>query len=116
MFHMLTCFNLKPEFSIEAFQHDLDRFSAELVESGLLQATGPIGRRQRHPVMDTDDERNHEYFFIMSFADRHQCDLAVARIYPGDSAFESGHQSVLSAVVDPIFICWEDVAAGSTSS
>ena len=80
MFHMLTCFNLKDEISIAEFGDSLARFSSHLVSLDLLHETGPIGRRQRHPIMDTDSERDHEYFFIMSFRDRAQCDEAVKHI------------------------------------
>jgi hypothetical protein len=59
--------------------------------------------------MDTDRERNHEYFFIMSFRDRAQCDRAVDYIYRHAEPAEPIHKAVYLSIVDPIFICWEDL-------
>jgi len=109
MFHMLTCFNLKSGISIEGFQKSLREFSAHLVEADLLLATGPIGRRQTDTIMDTDEERNHEFFFITSFRDREQCDRSVDYVIPHEDPGESFHTAVLTKVKDPIFICWEDI-------
>jgi hypothetical protein len=59
--------------------------------------------------MDTDDERDHEYFFITSFRDRAQCDLAVEHIYLHSEPADTRHKTVYAKVMDPVFICWEDV-------
>ena len=109
MFHMLTCFNLKKEYSIGEFSQSLVEFSAHLQQTGLLHSTGPVGRRQRHTIMDTDSERDHEYFFIMSFQDRAQCDRAVEYILPHKEPGDSIHNATLEKVKDPVFICWEDI-------
>ena len=109
MFHMLTCFNLEPSATVEEFGSKLKEFSSHMRELGLLESTGPIGRRQRHPVMDTDDERDHEYFFIMSFADREQCDRAVDKIKSVEEPDASIHKAVYANIHDPVFICWEDI-------
>ncbi len=109
MFHMLSCFNLKPEFSIDEFQRSLAEFSTQLEAVELVRHTGPIGRRQRHPIMDTDGERDHEYFFVMSFRDRAQCDRAVEHIRLCSEPSETIHKAVYSKVKDEIFICWEDL-------
>lgn len=109
MFHMLSCFNLAPGTTLEAFREAVERFDAHLELHGLVHETGPIGRRQKHPVMDTDEERDHEYFFVMSFEDRAQCDRAVEHIYAHREPADSIHGAVLEKVADPIFICWEDV-------
>ena len=109
MFHMLSCFNLKPGVSIDEFRDSVAEMTAVLQSEDLLHATGPIGRRQRHPVMDTDTERDHEYYFIMTFADGAQCDRAVAHVYRQEEPADSIHRSVFGAVDNPVFICWEDV-------
>jgi len=80
-----------------------------MTEIDLMDSTGPIGRRHRHEVMDTDSERDHEYFFIISFRDRAQCDRAVDHIYRHTEPAESIHKAVYSSIADPIFICWEDL-------
>jgi hypothetical protein len=109
MFHMLTCFNLEPDVSIDEFRRSLDRFTSHMKGVDLVHSAGAIGRRQRHPIMDTDAERDHEYFFIMSFQDRSQCDRAVEYVLPHKEPVESIHKAVYSTVRNPIFICWEDL-------
>ncbi len=109
MFHMLTCFNLDPDVSIDEFKESLAVFDAHLLDLKLIHSTGPVGRRQHHPIMDTDRERDHEYFFIMSFRDRAQCDRAVDHILPHEEPADSIHHTMHAKVCDPIFICWEDV-------
>lgn len=112
MFHMLTCFNLEPGISIEEFKKSLDALTDRMVDLGLLHATGPVGRRQRHPVMDTDAERDHEFFFMMSFTDREQCDRAVEHMLPRSGSDDALHRATYENVKDPIFICWEDIEQG----
>jgi hypothetical protein len=109
MFHMLTCFNLKPGITIEEFRLAIADFTTHLEDGDLVHSTSPIGRRQRHAIMDTDNERDHEYFFIMSFRDRAHCDRAVEYILPHREPADSIHRAVYSKVADPIFICWEDI-------
>ncbi len=109
MFHMLTCFNLKPEIAMDKFRHAIAEFTAHLKASEFIHSAGPIGRRQRDTIMDTDSERDHEFFFILSFRDREQCDRAVEHILPHEEPGESFHDAVYSKVVDQIFICWEDL-------
>lgn len=114
MFHMLSCINLKPDITIGEFDDAVAAMTAYLKSEDLLHDTGPIGRRARHPVMDTDDERDHEFFFVMSFADRAQCDRAVAHVYRHEAPGEAIHQAVFNAVMDDaVFICWEDLAPGA---
>ena len=109
MFHMLTSCDLKPGVTIDAFRHSLAEFTAHLLAADLVHATGPVGRRQRHDIMDTDSERNHEYYFIMSFRDLAQCDRAVEYIFRHEEPAESIHNALTDNVQDPIFTCWEDI-------
>ena len=94
---------------MDGFRQSLTDFTAHLGEIELVHSTGPIGRRQRHEVMDTDSERDHEYYFITSFRDRPQCDRSVEYILRHTEPAESIHRAVYSSVKDPIFICWEDL-------
>lgn len=108
MFHMLSCFNLQPQTSLDTFRQSLADFSAHLKIAELVHSVGPIGRRQRDTIMDTDSERDQEYYLIMSFHDRAQCDRAAEHIFQNEEPAESIHKSVWSLVSDPVFICWED--------
>jgi hypothetical protein len=108
MFHMLSCFNLKPGEALVAVQQALDASTAHLQEMDMVVSNSPIGLRQSDTPMDTDGERHHQYFTTTTFRDRAQCDASFeyikAHIEPG-FAF---HKDVYSRLQDAIFICWED--------
>ena len=65
MFHMLSCFNLANGVSIDEFQKSNSVFLEHMRELNLVRSTGAVGRRNRHPVMDTDKERDQEYFLSL---------------------------------------------------
>ena len=109
MFHMLSCINLAPGVTIEEFRKSVAIFTTHVEDLGIADSTGPIGRRQRHPIMDTDSERDHEYFFVISFRDREQCDRAVRCLQSREEPGESIHKAMWSKIADPVFICWEDI-------
>lgn len=109
MFHMLSCFDLKPGENITAFRHAYTDFVEEMKQANLVECTGPVGRRQNDTPMDTDDERQHTYFALMSFRDRAQVDAAYAHIMRHIEPGEASHGAVYGKVQDPVFICWEDV-------
>ena len=110
MFHMLSCFDLKPGEEIADFQAAYLVFVEEMKRLGLVESSGEIGQRQNDTPMDTDDERDHDYFVVMTFRDRAQSDAAYAHIMrhvgPGDAA----HDQVYSRVENPVFICWQALA------
>lgn len=111
-FHMLSCFDLKPGENIETFREAYLAFVEEMKNIGLLEASGPIGRRQSDSPMDTDDQRQHQYFAIMSFRDRAQVDAAYAHIMKHEGASDKAHDRVYGRVLDPVFICWQDLDLG----
>ena len=109
MFHMLSAIKLKTGITVEEFRQSVEAFTAHMQKIGLLHSTSPIGRRRKHPIMDTDAERDHEYYLIMSFQDRAQCDRAVENILRHEEPGKSIHQAVFSSIEDPVFTCWEDL-------
>ena len=109
MFHMLTCFNLEAERTVAEFHTALAEYTAYMRSLELIESTGRIARRQSDTIMDTDEERDHEFFFIMSFRDRAQCDRAVEYILSRDEPGRSIHEAAYSMIRDPFFTCWEDV-------
>ncbi|MEQ8667004.1 MAG: hypothetical protein RIC16_14890 [Rhodospirillales bacterium] len=109
MFHMLSCFCLKDGENIEAFRRHYEAFVAEMKTAGLVDGSGPIGRRQSDTPMDTDGERDHEYFAVMSFRDRAQVDAAYAHILKHVEPGNRAHDGVYTKVLDPVFICWQDL-------
>ena len=109
MFHMLCCFNLKPGVTIDTFEQSLALLDQHLKDIDLLHSTNRIGRRNHHPVMDTDSERDHEYFMIMKFRDRAQCDRSVQHIQSGEEPGTTMHRKVWQQVSEVVSICWEDI-------
>ncbi len=75
----------------------------------MVHSTGDIGLRQKDTLMDTDGERDHEYFFIVIFRDRAQCHRAHAYLVPHGEPGESIHKSVYAKVTNQVFICWQDL-------
>ncbi len=108
MFQMLTCFDLKPEFSIEEFEQSLADYTEHMHKLDLIESNGPIGLRQSDTIMDTDDERNHQYFVLMNFRDKAQSDKAIDYIKTHQEPGDSIHKKVYSKVQNPIFICWQN--------
>ncbi len=109
MFHMLSCFDLKPGENIGAFQLAYRAFVDEMKRIDLLETTGPIGSRQADTPMDTDDAREHGYFVVMSFRDRQQADAAYAHILQHIGPSDAAHDRVYPRVLNPVFICWQDL-------
>lgn len=110
MFHMLSCFDLKPEETLDDFRKSYAAFIADMKKQGLVESSGAIGRRQSDTPMDTDDERDHEYFVILSFKNREQVDQAYDYIKQHFEPGDRSHSDMYQRVQSPIFICWQDVS------
>jgi hypothetical protein len=50
MFYMLTCFDLKPEVTIEEFGLSIEPYAQHMKEKNLALSMGPIGQRQREII------------------------------------------------------------------
>jgi hypothetical protein len=107
MFLMLTCFDLKSDIMIDGFKTAYKQFVEFMRGIDLVERSGPISRRQSDTIMDTDDERDHQYFAVMSFRDRTQVDAAIAELFGHTEPAEPMHKGVYSKVQNQIFICWE---------
>jgi len=103
---MHTSFDLQPDVELDTYRAALENFSQLMKARGLVVETGPVMERCRHPIMDTDTQRDQQYFFVMSFADREQCDAAVRHIQSADPESDPIHRAVYENIVDPIFTCW----------
>ena len=108
MIHMLTTFNLAQGVELEDFRALLEAFTRLMCGKDMLHETGPVGRRLRHPIMDTDTANHHEFFFEMTFRDRQQFDAAVKYMQKPLGADAETHELVYAKVTDPVFSCWED--------
>ena len=105
---MHTSFDLAAGTNIDEFRTALNAFSKLMIAKGLVAETGPIAQRCKHPIMDTDEHRGHQYFFIMSFRDREHCDAAVRHIQEAATDSDPVHKAVYANIVEPIFSCWVD--------
>jgi len=106
---MLSSFDLANEVSIEEFIESNSIFIEHMKEEGLVHSTSPVGRRNRHPIMDTDKDRDQEYFYVMSFLDESQCNRAVKYIQIHDESVEAIHGGISSKIENYYFVCWEDL-------
>ena len=108
MIHMLSAFNLKPAEDLDAFMAAYSDFAADAKVAGIIESAGPVGRRVADTPMDTDDERTHEFFSIMSFRDRAQLDAAYDYIERRSMPTTKTHVQMYKRIMDSVFTCWED--------
>ena len=106
---MLSCFNLKPGVSIDAFSQSLLSFEEHMKKLDLVVSVGPIGLRDSDTPMDTDAERDHKYFFTTTFLDKAQSDRSYAYILRHTEYGDAFHDEVYKKVENPVFICYTDI-------
>ncbi|MEM7504980.1 MAG: hypothetical protein AAF417_23360 [Pseudomonadota bacterium] len=106
---MLTTFYLGQSRPLGEFCEALDEFVSDMKQRGLLERVGPVQRRYRHEIMDTDRARDHDYCVVLSFSDREQCDAAVAAMQAVSEPSALKHSAAYGLVRDAEFSCWEDV-------
>ena len=108
MFHLHTSFDLAADVAINDYRATLNAFATLMQKKGLIVETGPVMERCLHPIMDTDEERGHQYFFVISFTDREQCDAAVRDIQAAHPESDPVHRAIYQDIIRPIFSCWAD--------
>lgn len=108
MITMLSCFNLREGIDVETFRTLYAEFVATMEQSEMILSAGPLGRRERDTPMDTDEDRDHAFFSLMTFADRAQLDASYAYILERSAPGRAVHDGMFRWVKDPIFICWRD--------
>ena len=110
MFRMLSFFDLEDGSTIEEFEAALAPFCQHMIDVGMLQSWGPVGRRSDNTPMDTDEATAQQYFFVSTFVDKNQCDGSYAYIKLGEEPCASLHRAMRSKMQNGIFSCWEDGA------
>ncbi len=108
MFHMLTCFDLKPGVDLPTFEAALAKYAEHLQSRQLLAAVSPVGTRARNTILDTDEGRSQSHFFLMQFANRRQADAATALIESGEKEPDHIHRAMYARADNMVFLCWED--------
>jgi len=112
MFRMLSFFDLAKDASIDDFENALTPFCQHMIDVGMMQSWGPVGRRSDNTPMDTDEGTPQRYFFVTTFVDKQQCDASYAYIKDGSEPCASLHRAMRSTMQCGIFSCWEDGADG----
>ena len=107
MVHLLSAVKLKSSVSAEVFAEAVHQLSTLLEQQQLLSATGPIGKRYSHPIMDTD-EADLDTFFVMSFESRAQLEAAVAHMTATEDLSTDQHRQLWNQMDSYRFTCWED--------
>ena len=107
MVHLLSAVKLKPSVSSTAFAETIRQLSASLEQRQLLSATGPVGKRFPHPIMDTD-EADLNTFFVMSFESRAQLEEAVTHMTGSEDVSAGTHRQLWGQLDSYRFTCWED--------
>lgn len=108
MIHMLSSFDLKPGQDVATLQADYAAFVADLKAADIIVAAGPLGTRVSDTPMDTDEDRDHTLFSILTFRDRAQLDAAYAYIEARQRPSADSHLSMYRRITNSVFLCWED--------
>ena len=107
MLHMLSAVTLGPAVAPEAFYSAVAELTAYLEQQKLIASTSAIGRRVKHPVMDTDAADLH-FFFTISFDTQEQLEASVEYMTGQRGTGAHLHEKLWSQLSDYRFTCWED--------
>ena len=106
--HLLSAFDLRPGQDMDTFVDAYGVFVRELYEAGLIVDARPMGRRVSDTPMDTDEERDHQFFTVLTFRDRAHMDAAYAHIEARMRAVTGEHAAMYARTANQIFTCWQD--------
>lgn len=109
MIHMLSAFEIKADEDADAFRIAYAGFVDDLRAEDLIVGASPIGRRVADTPMDTDEERNHTHFSVLSFRDRRQLDHAYAWLTHRKGASAGSHYDMHARIINSVFLCWQDM-------
>ena len=108
MYHMLSCFSLKPGVPLAEFCAAYDTFVAHMLALDLIAGSDPVGVRDPASPLDTDETRNHTHFALMHFTDKKQSEAAYDLIKLPSADTHAAHLNVFKLATDMVFIAWED--------
>ncbi|MEM9256723.1 MAG: hypothetical protein AAGA91_14850 [Pseudomonadota bacterium] len=108
MFHMLSCFDIRSASNLAECQALLRRYAEHMQQLGLITGSDPIGARQNDTILDTDEDRDQQYFHLMHFRDRAQADRAVKHIESLQEPSKTLHRDLYTKLENLVFVCWAD--------
>ena len=106
--HLLSAFDLRPGVAEQSFTEAYATFVQELYDADLIIDAHPMGRRVSDTPMDTDNERAHQFFTILTFRNRAHMDAAYAHIEARMRAVTGEHAAMYARTANQIFTCWQD--------
>ncbi|MEO0752687.1 MAG: DUF6614 family protein [Pseudomonadota bacterium] len=106
--HLLSAFDLRPGVDEDTFTDAYGTFVRELYDADLIADARPMGRRITDTPMDTDEERSHQFFTILTFRNRAHMEAAYAHIEARMRAVTGEHAAMYARTANTIFTCWQD--------
>ena len=106
--HLLSAFDLRPDQDEASFIEAYRVFVQELYDARLITDARPMGRRVSDTPMDTDKDRSHQFFTILTFRERAHMDAAYAHIEARMRAVTGEHAAMYARTTNQIFTCWQD--------
>ncbi|MEO0369857.1 MAG: DUF6614 family protein [Pseudomonadota bacterium] len=106
--HLLSAFDLRRGTDAAQFAEAYRVFVQELYDADLIVDARPMGRRVSDTPMDTDEDRDHQFFTILTFRDRAHMDGAYAHIEARMRRATAEHAAMYARTANTIFTCWQD--------
>ena len=107
MHYLLSAVKLKPTVSAEAFARTVADLTRYLQGAELISGASAVGKRYRHPIMDTDKD-DLDFFFTLSFDTLQQLEASVEYMAGRSGEGAQLHEQLWSQLARYRFTCWED--------
>ena len=107
MHYQLSAVKLKATVSPETFAQAVTELTDYLQSKQLISGASAVGKRYRHPIMDTDKD-DLDFFFTISFDTRQQLETSVDYLTGRSGAGAQLHEQLWPQLAQYRFTCWED--------
>lgn len=108
MQYMLAVFNLRPGTAVDDFDRSLRAFENRMRSFDLVQCVGPLSRRCRDTLLDTD-ERGQQFGFVTCFRDPGQTRRAIDYLESAHGRRDASHAALHAMIQDAVFSFWEEL-------
>ena len=107
MHYLLSAVKLKPTVPPETFAQTVAELTDYLQSAELISGASAVGKRYRHPIMDTDKD-DLDFFFTISFDSHQQLETSVDYMTGRSGAGAQLHEQLWSQLAQYRFTCWAD--------
>ena len=107
MHYLLSAVKLKSTVSPETFAQTVTELTEYLRSAELISGASAVGKRYRHPIMDTDKD-DLDFFFTISFDTHQQLETSVDYMAGRSGAGAQLHEQLWSQLAQYRFTCWEE--------